>query len=69
MVALLDSDGDGRIEYDEYRRFVALLPAAQLSHTRILSAWLDSASWCASMEYRLGHVPPSQPLVRGGGVG
>lgn len=37
---------------------------AQLSHGNILSAWIDSASWIDSMEYRLGHVPPSQPLVR-----
>jgi hypothetical protein len=34
-----------------------------VSHTNILSAWVDSASWVSSMEYRLGHVPPSQGLV------
>lgn len=36
-----------------------------MSRGQILSAWIDSASWVHSMEYRLGHVPPSQPLVRG----
>lgn len=36
---------------------------AQVSHTNILSAWVDSACWLDSMEYRLGHVPPSQPMV------
>ncbi len=41
---------------------------AQVRHTNIMSAWTDSASWLESMEYRLGHVPPSQPLVRIGGA-
>ncbi|EFN55456.1 hypothetical protein CHLNCDRAFT_133793 [Chlorella variabilis] len=70
MVAMLDSNKDGRINYAEFRRFVVLLPGAQVRHTNILSAWIDSASWLTSMEYRLGHVPPSQPLERllAGGV-
>lgn len=70
MIALLDGDDDGKISFSEFRRFCVLLPGAQVSHTNILSAWVDSASWVSSMEYRLGHVPPSQGLERllAGGV-
>lgn len=39
------------------------VPGAHMSRGQILSAWIDSASWAHAMEYRLGHVPPSQPLV------
>ncbi|PRW34020.1 calcium-binding mitochondrial carrier S -3-like [Chlorella sorokiniana] len=70
MVELLDTDKDGCVDYAEFHRFVCLLPGAHVSRGQILSAWIDSASWANAMEYRLGHVPPSQPLERflAGGV-
>lgn len=36
---------------------------AQLTRSNIMWAWLDSSDWLDGMEYRLGHMPPSQPLV------
>lgn len=68
MVALLDTDADGRINLPEFRSFVVLLPGAQVSQKLIVAAWVDSASWLHSMEYRLGHMPPSQPLASRRGV-
>lgn len=70
MVGLLDTNGDGVIGYEEFKRFVLLLPGAQVSNDNILAAWVDSASWVESMEYRLNHIPPKQPLQRllAGGV-
>lgn len=70
MVALLDRDGDARIDFEEFGRFVVLLPGSQARAAGITSAWLDSADWVESMEYRLSHVPPSEPLERflAGGV-
>lgn len=41
---------------------------AHVSHRHIVSAWTDSTTWLECSDYKLGHVPPSQPLVgRGGG--
>ncbi|PSC76347.1 calcium-binding mitochondrial carrier S -1 [Micractinium conductrix] len=70
MVSMLDADGDGLISYGEFRRFVVMLPGAQLTRSNIMWAWLDSSDWLDGMEYRLGHMPPSQPLERllAGGV-
>lgn len=36
---------------------------AQVGHARVLATWIDSTSWIDSMEYHLGHVPPTEPLV------
>ncbi|KAL4444943.1 hypothetical protein ABPG77_003993 [Micractinium sp. CCAP 211/92] len=70
MVALLDSDGDGMLSFQEFQRYMVLLPSSQMGHARVLAAWIDSTSWIDSMEYHLGHVPPTEPLERllAGGV-
>ena len=36
---------------------------AHVSHRHIVSAWTDSTTWLECSDYKLGHVPPSQPLV------
>jgi hypothetical protein len=41
-----------QIDYEEFRRFVVLLPANQLSHGGIVSSWIDSADWMSGIEYR-----------------
>lgn len=43
---------DMQIDYEEFRRFVVLLPANQLSQGGIVSSWIDSADWMAGIEYR-----------------
>lgn len=44
----------------------AAAAGAHISHTHIVSAWTDSTSWLEGGEFQMGHVPPSQPLVRAG---
>lgn len=34
-----------------------------MRHARVLANWIDSSSWIDSLEYSLGHVPPTEPLV------
>ena len=41
-----------QIDYNEFRRFVVLLPSNQLSGGNIVSSWIDSADWMAGVEYR-----------------
>jgi hypothetical protein len=41
-----------QIDYEEFRRFVVLLPANQLSQGGIVSSWIDSADWMSGVEYR-----------------
>lgn len=70
MIHLLDTDNDDQISYDEFRRFVYLLPESQVSKSNILYSWVDSADWVEGIEYRLCMTPPRQPLQRfmAGGV-
>ncbi|GAB4821098.1 hypothetical protein N2152v2_008144 [Parachlorella kessleri] len=70
MIGLLDTDGDSKINYQEFRRFAILLPGAQVNRRKLVAAWVDSADWVDCMEYRLNHIPPTQPLERllAGGV-
>jgi hypothetical protein len=48
-------DGRLQIDYEEFRRFVVLLPANQLSQGGIVSSWIDSADWMSGIEYRQAH--------------
>jgi len=49
-----------QIDYEEFRRFVVLLPANQLSEDGIVSSWIDSADWMSGIEYR--RVSTCSPL-------
>lgn len=62
MVRLLDRDGDGRIDYDEFRRFIIMLPSAQVRSSHILVAWIDSADWVEESHYRLTHIPHTHSI-------
>mmetsp|Transcript_9066 Transcript_9066/g.27222 ORF Transcript_9066/g.27222 Transcript_9066/m.27222 type:complete len:424 (+) Transcript_9066:234-1505(+) len=72
MIKLLDKDGNGQIDLDEFRRFVVLLPQNQLSGGGIITNWIDSADWATGIEYRLSMTPPQQwrdRLIAGGVAG
>jgi EF hand len=60
MVALLDADGNGQIDYHEFRRFCSMLPSSQIAQQdKILYCWVDSADWISGVEYRCGcHEDP-----------
>jgi solute carrier family 25 phosphate transporter 23/24/25/41 len=51
MVQLIDADGDGRVSYSEWQRFVTLLPAAQVK---------ENAAW-ALMASAVDLPPTTQP--------
>jgi len=51
MVQLVDADGDGRVSYSEWQRFVTLLPAAQVK---------ENAAW-ALMASAVDLPPTTQP--------
>ena len=38
--------------FEEFRRFVIMLPEQQLRKDRILVSWVDSADWMDGIEYR-----------------
>ncbi len=67
---LLDENNDDVISYAEFKRFAVLLPQNHMRGRGILAAMMDSADWHESMEYRLCHIPASQPVARflAGGV-
>lgn len=46
-----------QIDYEEFRRFVVMLAANQLSHGGIVTSWIDSADWVAGIEYRRAPCP------------
>ncbi|KAK9838222.1 hypothetical protein WJX84_010632 [Apatococcus fuscideae] len=64
MIDLLDRDHDGRVSFDEFQRYICLLPAAQVVHHNVIYCWLDSSDWVDGIEYRLCMTPPKQPLQR-----
>ncbi|KAK9813123.1 hypothetical protein WJX72_009417 [[Myrmecia] bisecta] len=64
MIQLLDRNKDGVITYDEFRRFVCLLPAAQVVNHNTLFCWVDSADYMDGVECRLCMIPPKHPMQR-----
>ena len=40
------------VTFDEFRRFVVLLPEKQLRSDSILLSWSESADWMEGIEYR-----------------
>lgn len=48
MIHLLDRNGDNKVDYNEFRRFVYLLPESQVSFVRICHQALDAVPSLAS---------------------
>eukprot|EP01026_Neomeris_dumetosa_P000962 TRINITY_DN10233_c0_g1_i3.p1 TRINITY_DN10233_c0_g1~~TRINITY_DN10233_c0_g1_i3.p1 ORF type:complete len:177 (-),score=30.50 TRINITY_DN10233_c0_g1_i3:17-547(-) len=72
MIDILDIDKNKKIEYNEFSRFLLLLPSTQLSAKQVIFDWVDSADWVMMFHYRMSMVPPwktSLQLAAGGLAG
>lgn len=52
LITLPGFCSDTQIDFEEFQRFVVLLPASQLSEGGIVTSWIDSADWMSGIEYR-----------------
>ncbi|KAK9795508.1 hypothetical protein WJX73_001295 [Symbiochloris irregularis] len=64
MVQMLDSRNQGEVTFQDFCRYITMLPDAQVTHDNVLYCWIDSADWLHGIEYRLCNVPPKLPLQR-----
>lgn len=64
MVQMLDSHHTGEVTFQDFCRYITLLPDAQVTHGNVMYCWADSADWLHGVEYRLSMVPPKQPYQR-----
>ena len=54
-----------KVAFDEFKRFVVMLPEHQLQKGGILRSWIDSADWMEGIEYRCTpHMLQLNPIER-----